>query len=310
VFTITGLPSSTTAGVTQTFVATAWDAFGNRARYTGEVVFSSSDAQASLPPPSLFTLADAGSHTFTATLKTAGPQTITIQDISGTVPVGSQSVTVTPAAAASFTVGGFPTATTAGVAHSFTVTARDAFGNVATGYTGAVAFSSSDPIASLPANYTFTAADAGVHTFTAALKRAGAQYLQVTDTLVGSITGAESGIAVTAAAVSQFAISGPTSVTKGVGFKITVTAEDAFGNVNTGYRGTVHLSSTDGTGGTQNFTFSNNDNGVHIFSYTFNALGFQTITISDTTNSSITGSDTVDVLAQSGGGGGGGGGGL
>jgi hypothetical protein len=49
--------------------------------------------------------------------------------------------------------------------------------------------------------------------------------------------------------------------------------------------------------------FSNNDNGVHIFSYTFNALGFQTLTIADTSNSSISGTDTVDVLPQTGGGG-------
>src|SRR6202040_1799713 len=124
-----------------------------------------------------------------------------------------------------------------------------------------------------------------VHTFKAVLKRAGPQFIQAVDTVTGSIIGAENGIAVTAAAVSQFAISGPTSVTQGVGFKITVSAEDAFGNVNAGYRGSVHLSSTDPTGGTQNFTFSNNDNGVHIFSYTFNALAFQTITIVDTINS-------------------------
>jgi hypothetical protein len=116
-------------------------------------------------------------------------------------------------------------------------------------------------------------------------------------------------VSVAPGAVTHFIVSGPTSVTKGVGFKITVSAADAFGNVNPTYRGAVHLSSTDGTGGTQNFTFSNNDNGVHIFSYTFNALGFQTITITDTSNSSITGSIVLDVLAQTGGGGGGGGGG-
>jgi hypothetical protein len=51
------------------------------------------------------------------------------------------------------------------------------------------------------------------------------------------------------------------------------------------------------------------DNGVHIFSYTFNALGFQTITVTDTSNSAIFGSIVIDVLAQTGGGGGGGGGG-
>ena len=79
--------------------------------------------------------------------------------------------------------------------------------------------------------------------------------------------------------------------------------------MNAGYRGSVHLSSTDSTGGTQNFTFSNNDNGVHIFSYTFNALGLQTIQVADTTNNTILGSLVENVLPQNGGGGGGGGGG-
>src|SRR5262249_16366090 len=245
----------------------------------------------------LFTLADGGSHTFTATLKTAGPQTITIQNLTGSSPTGTQSITVTPDAASSFTVSGFP-ATTAGVAHSFTVTALDAFRNVPTRYTGTVAVTSSDPIGNLPANYTFTAADAGVHTFTATLKRVGTQFLQVADTLTSGIIGAENGIVVSAAAVTHFAISGPTMVTQGVGFKITVSAVDDFGNVNAGYRGTVHLSSTDSTGGTQNFTFSNNDNGVHVFSYTFNRLGSQTLTIVDTTNSSIFGSIVEDVLPK------------
>ena len=99
-------------------------------------------------------------------------------------------------------------------------------------------------------------------------------------------------------AVTHFIISGPSSVTKGVGFKITVSAVDAFGNVNPSYRGTVHLSSTDATGGTQNFTFSNNDNGVHIFSYTFNHLGLDTLTIVDLANSSIVGTDIINVVPK------------
>src|SRR5262249_29259038 len=156
----------------------------------------------------------------------------------------------------------------------------------------------------LPADYTFTAADHGFHTFTVTLKTAGAQSVSVVDTAHPSLTSSFS-VSVAPGAVTHFVISGPSSVTKGVGFKITVSAEDAFGNVNPGYRGTVHLSSTDATGGMQNFTFSNNDNGVHIFSYSFNALGFQTITVTDTTDSSIFGSIIVDVLAQTGGGGGG-----
>ena len=295
---VSGLSASSTAGAAQSFTLTAMDPFGNVAtNYTGVVHFTSSDSQAVLPPDTFFSPADAGRHTFTVTLKTAGPQTLSFTDTVITILTSTQSIAVSPAAAASLTVTGFP-ATTAGVAQTFAVTLRDAFGNVATGYTGTVTFSSSDPIASLPANYAFTAADAGVHTFSAVLKRAGTQFLQVTDTLSSSLTGADNGIVVTPAAVSHFIISGPSSVTQGVGFKITVSAVDDFGNVNVAYRGKVHLSGTDSKAGPQDFTFSNNDNGVHIFSYTFDTLGIQTLTILDTSNSSIFGSVIVDVLPK------------
>jgi hypothetical protein len=305
-----GLPASSTAGASQSFTLTAFDPFGNLAtNYAGQVHFTSSDGQASLPANYQFTTADAGSRKFTAALKTAGNQTITVTDVLNPASTGSGSVAVTAAAAASLSVGGFPAATTAGVAQTLTVTLRDAFGNIATGYTGTVAVTSSDPLASLPASYTFTAADAGVHTFTATLKKAGTQSITVKDTAVPALSASQTGILVTAAAVDHFAISGPTSVTQNVGFSITVSAVDPFGNLVTGYRGTVHLSSTDPKAGTQNFTFSNNDNGVHVFSYTFPSLGFQTLTIGDTSNSSIASSVVIDVLPQSGGGGGGGGGG-
>ena len=300
-----GFPTNTTAGIVLTFTLTAMDAFGNVAtNYRGSVHFSSSDAQAGLPADYTFTGADAGSHTFTAILKTAGTQSITFADPAIPAFTGILSaITVNPAAAASIIIAGFP-ATTAGVAHTFSVTLKDAFGNVATGYTGTVTFGSSDPLASLPANYTFTAGDAGVHTFSATLRRAGAESISVADTVTLILSSTESGIAVSAAAVSQFAISSPVNVSQGVGFSITVSAEDAFGNVVTGYRGKVHLSSTDPRAGSQDFTFGNNDNGVHVFSYTFNTLAFQTFTVADTTNSSILGSVVIDVLAKNGGGGG------
>ncbi len=307
VWVVAGVPAATTAGTSFTFTLTAMDSYGNVANNDFDTIhFTSSDPQAALSPDYALTIAEAGKHTFNATLRTAGTQTITFTDAGVPIDTATESITVSPAAAASAQLTGFPTATTAGVAQTFTATLRDAFGNVASGYTGTVAFSSSDPLAALPANYTFTAADAGKHTFTAALKRAGTQSITVTDTAAPPLTATESGIVVSPAAVTQFAISGSTSVTQGVGFKVMVSAEDAFGNVNAGYRGSVHLSSTDATGGTQNFTFGNNDNGVHVFSYTFNALGLQTLTIADTSNTSILGTDIVDVLAKSGGGGGGG----
>src|SRR5262249_35162336 len=65
------------------------------------------------------------------------------------------------------TVSGFPTIITAGVAGSLTVTAKNADGTTDTSYRGTVHLTSSDPQAELPADYTFTAADQGVHTFSA-----------------------------------------------------------------------------------------------------------------------------------------------
>jgi hypothetical protein len=297
--------STTPTGVPLSVVVSAVDRFGNVGTgYAGTVHFASSDPQAVLPADYTFTAADAGSHTFAATLKTAGTQTLSVTDTANPAFSSQAQISAFTVVPASFEIFELPT-TTAGAAYSFTVVALNATGGLATGYTGTVHFASSDAQAGLPADYTFTAADGAIHTFTATLKTAGTQSISVTDAAHPAVTGSLS-VSVAPGAVSQFVISGPTAVTQGVGFKVTVTAEDAFGNVVPSYRGTVHLASTDATGGTQNFTFSSNDNGVHVFSYTFNALGFQTLTVVDTTDSAIFGSIVVDVLTKSGGGGGGG----
>ncbi len=306
-FTLSGFPAATVAGVVQAFTLTARDAYGNVATgYTGTVNFASSDAQAALPASYTFTAADAGVHTFTAALKTAGTQSLTATDAaSAALTVTQSGITVTAAAAASFVVAGFP-ATTAGVAQTFTVTARDGFGNVATGYTGTVALGSSDGQASLPASYTFTAADAGVHAFTATLKTAGAQSITATDTASAAVKGSQTGILVSAAAVTHFGISAPASATQGKSFTVTVSALDAYGNVVTGYRGKVHFSGTDTKAGLpSDYTFGATDNGVHTFSVTLNTLGLQAVVVTDTTNSTIKGSTAINVVAQTSGGGGG-----
>ncbi len=71
-----------------------------------------------------------------------------------------------------------------------TITVQDAYGNLVTGYTGTIHFTSTDSAATLPANYTFTAADQGVHTFTGlVLRKRGTQKITLTDTLNSSLTG-------------------------------------------------------------------------------------------------------------------------
>ncbi|MFB3915173.1 MAG: kelch repeat-containing protein [Terriglobales bacterium] len=99
-------------------------------------------------------------------------------------------------------VAGFPSPIQAGTPASFTVTAIDAHGNVAAGYTGTVHFTSSDTAAVLPANYTFTGAgpglDNGSHTFNATFNTvASNQTITATDS-VNSLSSTQSHINVTA----------------------------------------------------------------------------------------------------------------
>src|SRR5262249_41722683 len=120
--------------------------------------------------------------------------------------------------------------TTAGQAFSLILTARDHDGNIATGYTGTVIFTRSDPQATLPASYTFTAADNGTHTFDVALRTAGTQSIKATDTL-GEIIGAQTGIVVNPAAADHFLITTVPTAVSGTPFDVTVTALDAYGNI-------------------------------------------------------------------------------
>jgi len=301
-FSFSGVPVTIMAGLPFNFTVSARDQFNNVANgYRGTVHFISSDNLAALPADYAFTAADNGSHTFTVTLKTAGTQTITATDTATATITGSASANVLAAPVSVFTVAGFPSNTAAGDPHNLTVTAMDAFGNVAVSYRGIVHLSSSDPQAVLPADYTFTAADNGVHQFSVALKTVGVQSLTATDTVSGSITGSQGGIAVAAASASTLVLTGvPADLLAGTPTGFTVTAKDAFGNIATGYTGTVHISSSDGAAVLPaDYTFTGADAGVHSFaSATLNTPGTQSITATDTVTGAITGSISTNVISS------------
>jgi large repetitive protein len=189
---------------------------------------------------------------------------------SGIVNGETHAFLLTPSSSLdSFVISGSPTAT-AGDAVTFTVTARSDSGTTLTDYTGTVTFSSSDWQAGLPVDYTFTAADQGVHTFTATLRTAGSQTLSVADTTYYGVAGTEN-VEVTPAAVSQLSVAGFPSVSPvGAAGDFSVTATDAYGNTATNYTGTVHLTSSDPLA-----TFSAADvyNGAADFSATDNPNG-------------------------------------
>lgn len=304
-FTITS-PSSITAGAPTSVTVTAKDA-GDLAvpSYTGKIHFISTDSQSTLPADYTFTGGggDNGAHTFTGgvTFRIAGSQTLTVTDAATSSITGNATITVNPAAAVRFTVTGFPSPSVAGATGSFTVTALDAFGNTATGYTGTVHFFSSDPRPTLPDDYPFASADAGVHTFTngATLRTAGTQSITATDTGTASITGSQSITVTSVGGVGSFVLTGypsPASVNTTNGF--TVIAKDAYGNTVPAYRGVVQFSSTDSAAtlpGT--YTFTAADSGVHLFTAVMKTVGSQTLTVADTTNRSIMGNQALTVTA-------------
>ena len=297
--TVSSFPSSQTAGVAGTVTVTAKDPLGNPATaYIGTVHFTSSDSLAVLPADYTFVPADNGTHTFNVTLKTAGTQSITATDTgTGSITSTQSGITVTPAAAASLTVAGFPAAKTAGTPDNVTVTAKDAFGNTATGYTGTVHLSSSDGAASLPSDYTFTGGDSGTSVFSVTLNTVSPPTVSITatDTVTGSITGTQSGITVLpGASAAYLVVSGfPASPTAGVPGSITVTAKSSGGTTVTSYTGTVHFTSTDGTATLPaDYTFVSGDNGTHAFTgVILKTAAVQSITATDT-GTAITGTQS------------------
>jgi hypothetical protein len=298
-FTLVGFPSAVLAGQAGTFTITAWDAFGNMATgYTGTVHFTSSDPYAVLPANYTFTAADQGAHTFTASFRTGGTQSISATDTQMPSLTGTEGgIAVNPAA--SLTVAGFPSAVTAGGAGTFTVSIRDAFGNLLTAYTGTAHFTSRDPQAVLPADYTFTAADAGTHTFSATLKTAGTQPITAHDPTLSPLFGSQLGIVVSPAAAARFLLSAPATVAQGAAFSLTLTVQDAYGNVVTGYVGTVHFTSSDNRATLPaSYTFTAADAGVHTFlnAAILRKRGKPTLTVTDTLNGALTATDSIYVV--------------
>jgi hypothetical protein len=97
-----------------------------------------------------------------ATLLTAGAQSIKVTDTAVEV-IGTQAgIVVNPATAVALVIEA-PSIVAAGTAFTITVIALDPYGNIDTSYQG----STTDPDSgvALPADYAFTADDAGVHAF-------------------------------------------------------------------------------------------------------------------------------------------------
>ena len=127
-------------------------------------------------------------------------------DSASIAPVyGADRTFRTLGAATSLSVSGLSGGQAGGTKQTVTVTAKDASAppQTATGYRGTVQFTSDDLNAGLPADYTFTGADNGTHTFTlgVAFMTSGTHTLTVRDKAQATVTGAQAGISVTTSVV-------------------------------------------------------------------------------------------------------------
>jgi hypothetical protein len=129
-------------------------------------------------------------------LNAGDPNELGNPDQRGVARTGGVNIGAYQASASIFLLSA-PDTVTSGVPFDVTITAMDTLGQVAVGYTGTVTFSTSDsdPGVVLPADYSFTLDDGGVHTFAdtgrgeTTLTTLGDQTLTVADTLDGTITG-------------------------------------------------------------------------------------------------------------------------
>jgi hypothetical protein len=288
------VPPETRVGVAASVEVIALSASNEKATsYAGIIHFSSTDSGATLPPNFTFTAQDHGEATFKTTFATLGSQTLTATDTTTASITGSAVTMVNAAPVATHFLVVAPGRTETGQQITITVTAFDSSNHKVENYSGTVHIASTDTAATLPANATLTN---GVGTFSLVLNTTGTQTVTATDTTTASIHGT-SIIQVSAPGVAvQFAVSAPSYVKNGSAFKVYVTALDADNKVATSYSGTVHISSSD-TAATlpANSTLSG---GKGTFSVTLNTNGPQTITATDITNSSLTGTVGVNVISS------------
>jgi len=182
-FTITG-PANPVAGVQALYTVTAKDTVGNIVPgYTGRVHITSTDGRAVLPADAMLTN---GAGSFYITFKAASPQSLFAVDTATSTIKGSLSlINVAGGVATTFTIT-VPSTTTVGAAFQAQVTAKDAYGNTSTSYTGAAHFTSSDPNAVLPANLTLLG---GTRQITVKFKKTGNQTITATDTVNTGLMG-------------------------------------------------------------------------------------------------------------------------
>ena len=154
--------------------------------------------------------------TWTTTDNQGAAQTGVLKSRTSLAPISSLRITA-------------PSAARAGNSFSITVTALDASNSIKTDYTGTVRLESSDSLAIMPSEYTFSASDRGQKSFTVKMKTAGNQAVSAIDTV--NMVSAAANIEMEAGnPVSLSIAASDLDVNPGQTVVLTATASDLYGN--------------------------------------------------------------------------------
>jgi hypothetical protein len=241
-------PASLLVGETSTLTATVRDVYGNPVPGVPVAFAASGTGNTITQPVGVTDAAGVATGGLSSTLT----EVKTVTAGAGGATLGQQAtVSFAAGPAASLALTGPAGQVTAGTTASVGVTARDAFGNLASGYRGTIRLTSSDARAVLPADVTFGAADAGQRSVLVGPRTAGAQGVTASDVAVPSITGTTTlSVAPAAAVALGFAVQ-PTGGAAGTSFSpaVRVAVQDAYGNVVTQGTESVVLVLRDGVAG-------------------------------------------------------------
>jgi hypothetical protein len=299
-------PSTQTAGSPFELTLTALDAYGNTATgYAGSgkvITFSgpasSPNGKAPVYPASVSFTSGVGTAKGITLFNASTTTALTAKEGSA-ISGSSGNFTVSPAGAASFSVP-TPSTQTAGAAFNVTITAKDSFGNTATGYAGSFPIIFTGPLTSpggeapkYPASVSFAA---GVGTASITIYDAGSTTLTAQES---SISGTSASFTVNGlSTTSRFLLSTP-SPTAGKSFTETITAADTYGNTTTSYTGGHTLTfsgpakAPNGTSPKYPTTSTSFSSGVGNASITLYDAQTTTLTVTQSTISGTSASFTV-----------------
>ncbi len=304
-FDIAASQNPTSANTPVSLTVKAMDQYGvdTLTSFRGTVHFTTNATGVyTLPADYTFTSADAGVHVFSGVeFGDTGIFNVTVENGTKT---GVLLVNVLPVQ--SFTLSLDVNPIVVNTSASLTVTAKDYYGATYAGYRGTVHFETNATVGNytLPADYLFTAGDAGVHVFAGVgFNLTGKYNVTVSDVALPTKRATLSNINVVTSppVLDHLEIQVPDTLT-GTVVSATVTALDQYGIVFPTYTGTVNFT-TNATAGTYilppDATFILADAGVKVISgIKFNAAGNFSVSVTDTVSPSVTGTCDVEVSAR------------